>query len=448
MQRVTGAPMLVQPARSISPSTPSPRNSSHAPSSVSGLHRVRALLTSPRLLVVVLLCLMLAASFLSYTLYVGDGGAWGDIQPFYPPAVGDAYAQGGVGPGAAGGASNVPSWKLRPVGGGIGGGGVRLLAEHNGTSGIGLLDDRGPRPANDPMTLVSRCHNTKQGRKLVTDDSGAICARQSLLLNGCCRSSMLIATRSCGMCRTDVQCCRSYEYCVSCCLNALDGSDRADDSASAEAAGARARFSFHSFDRCLHLCRTSSRSIKHGNVYKTSVLKHCYTEGEHALPVSFDDNAKLIVANQGVSCTRACNAYRGEETVAPAPVLPASDDVPDPDAPTSVLPPPALPVLFICHEAFLPLVNTCDKLKQHFSCAGDSCETSAGNDQPALAVPAPPRAGALTPAATANAAAVAAAVLKPAGKCLVNGDAKLFDCEGHHEATRRLCVCIAADKAE
>lgn len=442
MQRVTGAPMLVQPARSISPSTPSPRNSSHAPA-VSGLHRLRLLLSSPRLLVVVLLSLMLAASFLSYTLYVGDGGAWGDIQPFYPPVV-DPDSVGHAGDGAAGGANNVPSWKLRP----IGGGGVRLLAEHNGTSGgVGgggaALD--GPRPANDPMALVTRCHNTKQGRKLVTDDSGAICARQSLLLNGCCRSSMLIATRSCGMCRTDVQCCRSFEYCVSCCLNALDASDRADDSAASESAGARARFSFHSFDRCLHLCRTSSRSIKHGNVYKTSVLKHCYTEGEHALPVSFDENAKVIIASQGISCTRACNAYRGEEAVAPAvPLLPVSDDAPDVDAPTAVLPPPALPVLFICHEAFLPLVNTCDKLKQHFSCAGDNCETSAGNDQPALAVPAIPRAG----TATATAAAAAPVTSKPAGKCLVNGDAKLFDCEGHHESTRRLCVCIAADKAE
>ena len=397
------------------------------------------LLSSPRLLVVVLLSLILAAAFLSYSLYVGDGGAWDDIQPFYPPTV-NPDGIGYAGAGAAGGASNVPSWKLRPSGGG----GVRLLAEHNSTSGgVGggaALD--GPRPSNDPMALVPRCHNTKQGRKLVTDDSGAICARQSLLLNGCCRSSMLIATRSCGMCRTDVQCCRSYEYCVSCCLNALDAADRADDSAAAESSGARARFSFHSFDRCLHLCRTSSRSIKHGNVYKTSVLKHCYTEGEHALPVTFDENAKVIVASQGVSCTRACNAYRGEESLVPTPTpQPTSDDVPDADAPTAVLPPPALPVLFICHEAFLPLVNTCDKLKQHFTCAGDNCETSAGNDQPAVAVTTTPRA--VTGATTA-----ASSDLKPSGQCLVNGDAKLFDCEGHHEATRRLCVCIAADKAE
>jgi len=147
----------------------------------------------------------------------------------------------------------------------------------------------------------------------------------------------------------------------------------------------------------------------------------------------------VLVAPQGVSCTRACQAYRGRRDEAlPAgwmpPMLPVDDDS---DTPSPLLPPRAAPALFICHEAFLPLINTCDTMKRHFLCDGDKCDTNAGNDQPALVV------------ATANAVATAAHGGKQLrGQCLLNGDAKLFDCEGHHEATNRLCVCIHADKAE
>ena len=233
------------------------------------------------------------------------------------------------------------------------------------------------------------------------------------------------------MCRTDVECCRSYEYCVSCCLSKLPPTDRSTDSQSHAP-----RFSFHSFDKCLHLCRTSSRSIRHGNTYRTPVLRHCYTEGEHALPLKFEESATVVVAKQGVSCTRACTAYRGKDLM-----------IEEADTPGIVLPPPSAPPLFICHEAFLPLINNCPTMMKHFQCTKDRCDQSSGNDQPALVVTELLTDGSI-PLTSIDSTPRRLGSERPKGQCLLNGDDKLFDCEGHHEATQRLCVCIQADRAE
>jgi hypothetical protein len=295
------------------------------------------------------------------------------------------------------------------------------------------------------MQLYTECHNSRQGRSLVTDDSGALCSRQSLLPNGCCRSDKMQGGKrgNCGLCRVDVQCCRSYEYCVSCCLSQLDSSDRDDESlpnAVATLGGASPRYSFHSFDRCLHLCRTSSRSIRHGNQYKTGILKHCYTEGEHSIPLDMG-SARIVVGEQGVSCSRACNAYRGEnvpsapttsDNPSPSPNG-AEEDAENPETPSPFLP-PATENLFICHESFLPLLNNCDTMKKYFGCKADECENSSGGDQPALLPPKGSSAAALGDRFDASG--------RPRGTCLINSDPKLFDCEGHHADTRRLCACV------
>jgi hypothetical protein len=42
------------------------------------------------------------------------------------------------------------------------------------------------------MSLYSSCHNSRQGRKLVTDDSGAMCARTQTHKNGCCKTQQRI----------------------------------------------------------------------------------------------------------------------------------------------------------------------------------------------------------------------------------------------------------------
>jgi hypothetical protein len=359
----------------------------------------RPFFLQPRVLVFFLLVLTLAATFLSYMLFIGVDDGWTIPLPFYPPTNGDGRID------------NKNNWLARPN-----------ISE----TILGEMGHQRTTLETDAMSVYSSCHNTVQGRKLVTDDAGAICARQNVLKNGCCRSTQTIDRLSCGMCRTDIQCCRSYEYCVSCCLSKLPDSDHATESIE----NAPHRYSFHSFDKCLHLCRTSSRSIKHGNMYRTAVLRHCYTEGEHALPVKFEDSATVLVAKQGVSCSRACAAYRG-----PQPQIEEAEE------PGVELPPPAAAPLFICHEAFLPLINKCETMQKHFQCNQDKCDMNAGNDQPAIVVSETLPVDFLKQPVTERSKL-------PRGQCLLNGDKKLFDCEGHHESTQRLCVCIEADRAE
>ena len=76
---------------------------------------------------------------------------------------------------------------------------------------------------------------------------------------------------------------------------------------------------------------------------------------------------------------------------------------------------------YLCAAHMLPLVNTCDSLRQHFSCS--NCQDSVGGDQPAQV-------------------SVAAPVEKLPGACLVNKDASAFSCSAKWEYTFRLCTCV------
>lgn len=72
-----------------------------------------------------------------------------------------------------------------------------------------------------------------------------------------------------------------------------------------------------------------------------------------------------------------------------------------------------------CISTFLRVINDCSSLKSNFPCK--ACGDSIGADQPAYVYsPGDPE----------------------SGMCLVNGDAKLFSCEGSHAKTQRLCACM------
>ncbi|GJN28130.1 hypothetical protein PR202_gb16215 [Eleusine coracana subsp. coracana] len=62
------------------------------------------------------------------------------------------------------------------------------------------------------------CRSTVQGRHLISDDNGYVCSALSFdPWSHCCP---ITGPRfSCQGCKHDLQCCNSYEYCVSCCLN-------------------------------------------------------------------------------------------------------------------------------------------------------------------------------------------------------------------------------------
>lgn len=76
-----------------------------------------------------------------------------------------------------------------------------------------------------------------------------------------------------------------------------------------------------------------------------------------------------------------------------------------------------------CAEELLPLINSCEKLEEHFNCV--SCEPSVGMDQPAYVD--------IVDEANAN-------------KCLVNSasegqDIAAFSCSASYPTTKRLCAC-------
>ncbi|KAK9932317.1 hypothetical protein M0R45_019560 [Rubus argutus] len=62
------------------------------------------------------------------------------------------------------------------------------------------------------------CRNTVQGRYLLSDDNGHVCDALSVNPQSrCCPEKG--EKFSCHGCNVVSQCCNSYEYCVSCCLN-------------------------------------------------------------------------------------------------------------------------------------------------------------------------------------------------------------------------------------
>ena len=75
---------------------------------------------------------------------------------------------------------------------------------------------------------------------------------------------------------------------------------------------------------------------------------------------------------------------------------------------------------FTCAPGLLPLINTCQHLREHFRCS--QCLDSVGSDQP----------GQVSLAAPSD---------KLPGACLINNDPSLFSCSASWEFTSRLCVC-------
>ena len=147
------------------------------------------------------------------------------------------------------------------------------------------------------------------------------------------------------------------------------------------------------YRRCLHLCRTSSRSLKHGNRYRSARFKHCYWDARAAGPRRLNVSSASVsvrAARQGESCARDCAAQG-----------------------------------LVCHEDFLMAVNTCDLLSQHFDCR--VCERAAA---PAVELP-------------AFVSLEARAGARP-GACLLNTDVRYVDCDGEHADAQRLCACIHA----
>ncbi|MCL7030292.1 hypothetical protein MKW94_004167 [Papaver nudicaule] len=139
------------------------------------------------------------------------------------------------------------------------------------------------------------CRNTVQGRYLLSDDNGHVCDALSVDQSSrCCPGSG--EKYSCQGCNIVSQCCNTYEYCVSCCLNpARTQQELAMQVKIAKPVSAGTYASV--FDFCAGRCRHSSESVVHENAY-ISDFHHCFslrsnTSGESTLDLSLSLSLSL-----------------------------------------------------------------------------------------------------------------------------------------------------------
>eukprot|EP00808_Paulinella_micropora_P009562 g76517.t1 len=226
---------------------------------------------------------------------------------------------------------------------------------------------------------TSKCLNTVQGAWVLTDDTGAVCERKDLLSTGCCNVKTLTAYRTCDGCRQDLGCCTTYEHCVSCCL-----------SHKPPLPIGHLAYPANVFDDCLHYCRISSRSIKHGNLYKRDFLKFCYMEQVNisALVLS---HGEIVKGDFNRDCKTTC---RGLSKT--------------------------------CVDEYLARLNDCDIVEKYFPCI--QCTPGSGAVHPSTVkanAPRPSQQDSLVP-----------------GACYINDDIEKSDCTASHPQLRRLCFCL------
>ncbi|KAI3498108.1 hypothetical protein L1887_33859 [Cichorium endivia] len=234
------------------------------------------------------------------------------------------------------------------------------------------------------------CRTTVQGRYLITDHTGYVCDALSLdPKSHCCRLKK--DQYSCQGCNLVSQCCNSYEYCVSCCLNPQR--TQTDQALRVKIAKPITSGTYSTlFDYCSGRCRHNSESVVHENAY-LSDFHHCFAPPSNVSVGITDSQIEIrliginvIVGKQGESCDSAC------KTVGQS-----------------------------CVGSKFALINQCEIMQKYMKCRG-SCLASIGADQPAEVVDDAPR------------------DLNP-GACLYTRRPSLLSCDGSHQYTRRLCPC-------
>ncbi|CAI9117304.1 OLC1v1018673C2 [Oldenlandia corymbosa var. corymbosa] len=233
------------------------------------------------------------------------------------------------------------------------------------------------------------CRTSVQGRYLLCDDNGHVCDAFSVDPNSrCCPFNQ--EQFSCQGCNLLLQCCNTYEFCVSCCLNPVRTPKEMVANmkiAKHETAGTYSSV----FDFCVGRCRHNSESVVHENAY-LSDFHHCFSISSNSSGVTDTQmetrliGLKIITGRQGESCDSACKS-NGQS----------------------------------CVPNKLALLNQCEVMKKYFSCKG-SCLASVGADQPAEVVDDAP------------------SHLNP-GACLYTEKQSILSCDGFHQHTRRLCPC-------
>ncbi|XP_057456281.1 uncharacterized protein LOC130747369 [Lotus japonicus] len=239
------------------------------------------------------------------------------------------------------------------------------------------------------QSIIPTCKTTVQGRYHLTDDNGFVCSALSVdSMSRCCPQSR--EKFSCHGCNVLSQCCNSYEYCVSCCLNpALTSKEQVLKMKISKPVTARTYENV--FDYCAARCRHSSESVVHENAY-LSDFHHCFSLPSNSSGTNVTltearlNGINVVVGRQGESCSSVCK-LRGQS----------------------------------CVPNKLVVLNNCDIIQRYMSCKG-SCLASVGTDQPAEVVYDAPK------------------DLNP-GSCLYTETESVLSCDGSHQHTKRLCPC-------
>ncbi|XP_015782227.1 UPF0454 protein C12orf49 homolog [Tetranychus urticae] len=137
------------------------------------------------------------------------------------------------------------------------------------------------------------CRNSVQGKVLIADDKGYICARHDLTSGGCCPTSNPTTKRySCETCNSS-GCCAIFEYCISCCMEPDKKPLLQQIIANGGSPSVGVLFASITdhFEFCLTKCRTSSQSVQHENSYRDPRAKHCYGEGKSVANSKKEENA-------------------------------------------------------------------------------------------------------------------------------------------------------------
>uniref|UniRef100_A0A0E0J0K9 SREBP regulating gene protein n=1 Tax=Oryza nivara TaxID=4536 RepID=A0A0E0J0K9_ORYNI len=212
------------------------------------------------------------------------------------------------------------------------------------------------------------CRSTVQGRHLISDDN------------------VLPKNRVTG-CKLDLQCCDSYEYCVSCCLN--PSRTKETDVLKLKVARPVTSGTYRNvFDFCMGRCRHSSASVVHENAY-ASDFHHCFLLQQNSSGSADSgsgprlDGINISIGRSGESCSSVCRA-KGQS----------------------------------CVPSRLSVLNKCEILQKYMRCKS-GCFSSLGPDQPAQVVDEAP------------------SNLNP-GACLYMQMDERLTCDGSHQHTRRL----------
>ncbi|XP_044500768.1 uncharacterized protein LOC123221870 isoform X2 [Mangifera indica] len=233
------------------------------------------------------------------------------------------------------------------------------------------------------------CRTTVQGRYLLSDDNGYVCDALSLdPQSHCC--PVKGEKFSCQGCDLLSQCCNSYEFCVSCCVN--PARTQKEQVLKTKIAKPATAGTFQSvFDFCAGRCRHNSESVVHENAYRSD-FHHCFSLQSNSSGASVSqpdtrlNGINIFIGKQGDSCDSVCKS-KGQS----------------------------------CVVNKLLLLNQCDIIQKYFSCKG-GCLVSMGADQPAEVVDDAP--SHLNPTA-----------------CLYTRTQSMLSCDGTHQYTRRLCPC-------